>query len=156
MKQGAVKQLATNRKARFIYSILDTLECGIALQGSEVKSMKENRFSFGDAYAKIENSEVWLVNLHISPYPYGNQFNADPDRPRKILVHKQEIKQLKRSVEEKGLTLVPIRFYIRKGIVKLELALCKGKKTYDKREEIKHRDQKRDAERELRSEKYRV
>ena len=146
-----VKILALNRKARFNYSVIDTLECGIELKGTEVKSMREGKFSFSDSYGKIENGELWLYGLHISPYPYGNRFNHDPDRRRKLLAHKQEIKRLGRRVDEKGLTLVPLKFYLKHGLVKLELGLCKGKRVYDKREEIKKRDLKREAEREFRN-----
>ncbi len=146
-----VKILALNRKAKFNYAVIDTLECGIELKGTEVKSIREGKFSFSDSYAKVEDGELWLYGLHISPYPFGNRFNHDPDRKRKLLVHKQEIKRLARKVDEKGLTLVPLKFYLRHGLVKLELGLCKGKKVYDKREEIKRRDLKREAEREFRS-----
>jgi len=151
-KQGesGVKVLAVNRKARQRYSVEERMESGIELKGTEVKSMRGARFSFGDAYARIEGSEVWLHNLNISAYEHGNIHNHDPERPRRLLLHKQEIKRLKRKVDEKGLTMVPLRFYLKKGIVKLELGLCRGKKLYDRREEIKKRDQKLDAEREAR------
>jgi SsrA-binding protein len=144
------KSLAVNRKARHQYEIINRLECGIILMGTEVKSVKIGKFSYGDAYARIENSELWLIGLHITPYDFGNRFNHEPNRRRKLLVHRQEIKRLKRYTEEKGLTLVPLRFYLKRGIVKLELGICRGKKQYDRREEIKKRDLKRDAERELR------
>ncbi len=146
-----VKVIALNRKARFNYTVIDTLECGIELKGTEVKSIREGKFSFSDSYAKVEDGELWLYGLHISPYPFGNRFNHDPDRRRKLLAHKQEIKRLSRKVDEKGLTLVPLKFYLKHGLVKLELGLCKGKRVYDKREEIKKRDLKREAEREFRS-----
>ncbi len=146
-----IKILALNRKAKFNYTVLDTLECGIELKGTEVKSIREGKFSFGDSYAKVDGGELWLYGLHISPYPFGNRFNHDPDRKRKLLAHKQEIKRLSRKVDEKGLTLVPLKFYLKHGLVKLELGLCKGKRIYDKREEIKRRDLKREAEREFRN-----
>jgi SsrA-binding protein len=142
--------LAVNKRAKFNYTITDTLECGIELKGTEVKSVKLGKFSFSDCYAKIDNHELWLIGLHITPYAFGNRFNHDPDRPRKLLVHKQEIKRLKRKVQEKGLTLIPLRFYLKRSIVKLELGVCKGKKLVDKREEIKRQDIKRDLEREFR------
>jgi SsrA-binding protein len=142
--------LAVNKKAKFNYSVSENLECGIELKGTEVKSMKLGKFSFSDCYAKIDNDELWLIGLHITPYAFGNRFNHDPDRPRKLLVHKQEIKRLKRKVREKGLTLIPLRFYLKRGMVKLELGVGKGKKLVDKREEIKRRDIKRDLEREFR------
>jgi SsrA-binding protein len=144
------KLLAVNRKARFNYSVEDTLECGIELRGTEVKSLKEGKFSFSDSYGRVENDELWLVGLHITPYRFGNIFNHDPDRPRKLLAHRQEIKRLHRKVAERGLTLVPLSFYLSRGIVKLELGICRGKKVVDKREAIKRRDLKRDTERALR------
>jgi len=149
--EDKVKFLAVNRKARFNYTVLDSIECGIELKGTEVKSMRGSRFSFSDSYARIDNNELWLFGFHISPYPFGNRFNHDPDRPRKLLVHKQEIKRLKRKVDEKGLTLVPLKFYLKRGLVKLEIGVCKGKRLFDKREDIKRRDQKRDAEREFKN-----
>lgn len=149
MSEGQ-KLLASNRKARFNYSVEESLECGIELQGTEVKSFKAGTFSFSDSYAKVEDGELWLVGLHVTPYRFGNIHNHDPDRARKLLVHKQEIKRLNRKVVERGLTLVPLRFYLKRGIIKLELGVCRGKKTVDKRETIKQRDQKRDTERALR------
>lgn len=109
-----IKILADNRRARFQYTIEDTLECGIALQGTEVKSMRNGKFSFSDSYARIISDELILVGFHISPYTFGNLFNHEPDRNRKLLVHKQEIKRLKRKVDEKGYTLVPLKFYLKK------------------------------------------
>ena len=150
MRKVEIKQLAQNRKARYNYSVIDRLECGIALVGTEVKSMKAGKFSFGDAYARIQTDQLWLVGLHITPYSHGNRFNAEPVRTRRLLAHKQEIKRLRRQVETKGLTLVPMKFYTKNGLVKLSLGLCKGKRIVDKREAIKSRDQKRDAERTLR------
>jgi SsrA-binding protein len=143
------KILADNRKARFNYLVLDSLECGIALQGTEVKSMRAGKFSFTDAYARIRNGELWLVGFHITPYEYGNIFNHDPVRERRLLAHKDEIKRLQRKVDEKGLTLVPLKFYLKGGIVKLELGVCQGKKLHDKRQSIKERDDKRSADREF-------
>jgi SsrA-binding protein len=148
------KNLAVNRKARYNYSVEDTLECGIELRGTEVKSMKERSFSFSDAYAKIDTGELWLVGLHITPYKFGNIHNHEPDRTRKLLVHRQEIKRLSRKVNERGLTLIPLSFYLKRGMVKLELGICKGKRMVDKRQDIKQRDQKRDAERALRYQDY--
>ena len=147
-KEG-IKILANNRKARYHYTVLDTLECGIELRGTEVKSMKNGQFSFSDSYAKIDKGELWLMEFHITPYDHGNQFNHEPGRARKLLIHKQEVKRLKRRVDEKGLTLVPLKFYLKRGLVKLEIGLCRGKKVYDKREEIKKQDLKRDQEREI-------
>lgn len=148
------KVLAVNRKARYNYSVEDTLECGIELRGTEVKSMKERSFSFSDAYGKIDNGELWLVGLHVTPYKFGNIYNHEPDRTRKLLVHKQEIKRLSRKVNERGLTLIPLSFYLSRGMVKLELGICRGKRVVDKREDIKRRDLKRDAERAMRYKEY--
>lgn len=152
-KAGA-KVLAVNRKARHNYSIEDTMECGIELRGTEVKSLKEGTFSFSDSYGKIENGELWLVGLHITPYRFGNINNHEPDRKRKLLVHRQEIKRLTRKVVERGLTLVPLSFYLSRGLVKLKLGICRGKRSYDKREEIKRRDLKREADRAFRDKYY--
>jgi SsrA-binding protein len=147
---SGIKVLATNKRARFNYAISDSLECGIALQGTEVKSMKAGKFSFGDSYGRIIDNELWLIGLHITPYTHGNIHNHDPDRKRKLLVHKQEIKQLTRKVDEKGFTLVPVKFYLKNGMVKLEMGIGKGKKLFDKRESIKQKDLKREADREYR------
>ncbi len=149
-EDNKVKILADNRRARYQYSVEDTLECGIALQGTEVKSMRGGKFSFSDSYGRIINSELILVGFHISPYTFGNLFNHEPDRNRKLLAHKQEIKRLKRKVDEKGYTLVPLKFYLKEGKVKLLLGICKGRQVQDKRESIKKRDQLRDAARETR------
>ena len=148
------KVLALNRKARYSYSVEDSMECGIELRGTEVKSMKERSFSFSDAYAKIDNGELWLVGLHVTPYKFGNIYNHEPDRTRKLLAHKQEIKRLSRKVNERGLTLVPLSFYLTRGMVKLELGICRGKRVVDKRQDIKSRDLKREAERALRDKDY--
>ena len=121
------------------------MECGIELQGTEVKSLRENRFSFGDAYARIKDGQLYLVGFHISPYPFGNLHNHEPERERKLLAHKEEIKKLRRKVEEKGFTLVPIKLYLKNGLIKVELGICRGKKLYDKRETIKQRDLEREG-----------
>ncbi len=147
---GDIKILAVNKKARYLYYVDESMECGIALQGTEVKSMRAGKFSFTDTYAKIENDELILVSFHISPYAFGNLFNHDPDRIRKLLVHKSEIKKLRRKVEQKGFTLIPLKFYLKKGIIKMELGICKGKDIRDKRNTIRDRDQKRDSDREIR------
>jgi SsrA-binding protein len=144
------KFLLKNKKAFYNFEVLEKLECGISLQGTEVKSIKSGRMSFSDSYCRIREGELFLIGFHISQYPLGNINNHDPDRERKLLVHKQEIKRLKRKVLEKGLTLVPLSVYLKRGMVKIEVGLCRGKKLYDKREDIKRRDLKRDADRELR------
>lgn len=138
-----VKTLLVNKKARFNFFIEETIECGIELQGTEVKSLRENRFSFGDSYARIKDNQLWLIALHISPYTFGNLNNHDPDRDRKLLTHKEEIRKLRKKVEEKGFTLVPVRLYLKNGLIKVELGICRGKKLFDKRETIKQRDLER-------------
>lgn len=143
------KIIAENRKARFDYFIEDTYECGIALQGTEVKSVKNGNISFPDSFAEITNGEVWVKNLHISEYSYSSIFNHNPDRPKKLLLHKEEIKRLTRKVDEKGFTLIPLDCYLKNGRVKLSLGVCKGKKQFDKRETIKSRDVERELQREF-------
>ncbi len=145
-----IKVLSVNRKARFNYSIQESFECGISLVGTEVKSIKEGRFSFADSYAVVDKGELWLVDFHVTPYAFGNRLNHDPLRKRKLLGHRKEIKRLARVIDEKGLTLVPLRFYLRRGIIKCELGIAKGKKLFDKRDDIRKRDQKREIEREYR------
>ena len=140
---GSVKILLVNKKARFNFFIEETLECGIELCGTEVKSLRENRFSFGDSYAYIKDGQLILKGFHISPYTFGNLHNHVPERDRKLLAHKEEIRKLSRKVEEKGLTLVPVKLYLKNGLIKVELGICKGKKLYDKRETIKQRDLER-------------
>jgi len=149
------KLITTNRKARHDYVILETFEAGIALQGTEVKSLRAGRANLKDSYAAIKDGEVWLFHLHISPYDYGSVYNHDPLRPRKLLLHRQEIRRLATKVQERGLTLVPLRMYFKKGIAKVELALARGKRQYDRREDITRRDTEREAQRELK-EKYRI
>ena len=144
-----IKILADNRKARYNYTIDENLECGIVLQGTEVKSIKTGKFSFADAYARIKNNELWLIGFHVTPYDHGNLFNHEADRERKLLVHRKELKRLDRKVHEKGFTLVPLKVYLKKGRVKIDLGFCKGKKTYDKRETIKDRDLRRETERDF-------
>ena len=143
------KIIAENRKARFDYFIEDTYECGIVLEGTEVKSVKNGNISFPDAFAEITNGEVWVKNFHISEYSFSSIFNHDPDRPKKLLLHADEIKRLTRRVEEKGCTLIPLDFYLKDGRVKVTLGVCKGKKMYDKRATIKDRDVQRDIQREF-------
>ena len=143
------KIIAENRKARFDYFIEDTYECGIVLQGTEVKSVKNGNISFPDAFAEIVNGEVWVKNFHISEYSFSSIFNHDPDRAKKLLLHKEEIKRITRRVEEKGCTLIPLDFYLKNGRVKVTLGVCKGKKQYDKRAAIKDRDVQRDIQREF-------
>lgn len=144
------KLIATNKKARFNYSVEESIECGVVLEGTEVKSVKAGSISFPDAFAEIINNEVWIRGLHISEYSYSSVFNHNPDRPKKLLLHKDEIKRLIRKTEEKGFTLIPLDFYLKNGRLKINLGLCKGKKLFDKRADIKDRDVKRDLQREFR------
>ncbi len=150
MGKGTSGSIAQNRKARFNYSIEDSIECGIVLEGTEVKSFKAGNVSFPDAFGEIRNGEIWIMGLHITPYVYSSIFNHDPDRPKKLLLHRDEIKRLIRKVEEKGFTLIPLDFYLKNGRVKVNLGICKGKKLFDKRSDIRDRDLKRDLQREFR------
>lgn len=145
MPKPGEKTVCQNRKARYDYHILETYEAGMVLKGTEVKSLRAGRANLKDSYARIHNSELWLENMHISPYEQGNRFNHDPTRARKLLMHRAEIMRLWGKTREKGLSLVPLRVYFRDGRAKVELALAKGKKLYDKRDDIA----KRDAEREI-------
>ncbi|HET7839907.1 MAG TPA: SsrA-binding protein SmpB [Rectinemataceae bacterium] len=145
-----VKVVALNRRARFDYAVDETFECGIVLEGTEVKSVKDNRISFPDAFAEVRDGAVWLRNFHISQYAFSSLFNHDPDRLKKLLLHAQEIKRIDRRVREKGYTLVPLSVYLKHGLVKIELGLAKGKKQYDKRSDIKERELDREMRRGLR------
>ena len=144
MGQLGTKLIAENRKARFDYTIDDSIECGVVLQG------KEGKISFPDSFAEIIKDEVWLKNFHISEYVYSSIFNHNPDRPKKLLLHREQIKRLQRKVEEKGYTLIPLSFYLKNGRLKVSLGICKGKKQFDKRNTIKDRDNQRDMQREFR------
>ncbi|MFA8343255.1 MAG: SsrA-binding protein SmpB [Rhodothermaceae bacterium] len=144
------KNVTVNRKARFEYHILQTYEAGLVLVGTEVKALRQNKANLTDAYAAIRDGEVWLLNAHIGVYDFGNINNHEPLRERKLLLNFKEIKKLKNQVNEKGNTLIPLRIYFTKGKAKLELAVAKGKKMFDKREDIKKKDQKRDLERSVR------
>ena len=146
-----VKVIAQNKKARFNYTVEDTYECGIVLEGTEVKSVKAGNISFPDAFAEVTGNEVWVRNLHIAEYPFSSVFNHNPDRKKKLLLHKDEIKRIRRKVEEKGYTLIPLDFYLKDGRVKVTLGVCKGKKLFDKRADIKERDVKRDIARAFRN-----
>lgn len=146
IKRGE-KQLAENRKARHDYFIEDTYECGIALVGTEVKSIRMGKVSIKDAYAKVKNGEAFVVGMHVSPYEKGNIFNRDPFRERKLLLHRREIAKLASLSEKEGYSLIPLRLYLKDSRVKLELAVAKGKKLYDKRHAIAERDAKRQMDR---------
>ena len=145
------RTVATNRKARHEYDILETFEAGIVLKGPEVKSLRDGRASFQDAYARLERGEVWLEGVHVSPYEQANRFNADPVRPRKLLLHREEIRRLVGKVEEKGLTLIPLQIYFSRGHAKVTLALARGRKLHDKREALRRREQEREARRAVRT-----
>lgn len=141
------KVVARNRKARHEYEILDTVEAGLVLKGPEVKSLRAGGVSFQDAFARVDGGEVWLHNLHISPYEQANRANDDPVRPRRLLLNRQEIRQLAIKTEEKGLTIVPLEIYFKRGYAKVQLAVGRGKKLHDKRETLKRRQQDREARR---------
>lgn len=143
-----IKDLVTNRKARHDYHIIETYEAGIVLVGTEVKSLRAGKGNLKDSFAMVENGELYLYNMHISPYEKGNIYNKDPLRQRKLLMHKREIARLSGQIKEKGMTLIPLRLYLNeRGLVKVELALAKGKALYDKREDIKRRTAEREMER---------
>lgn len=145
------KIITINRKARHDYEILGTMETGIVLCGTEVKSLREGRANLKDSYANVKGGEVFLYNAHISAYSHGNINNHNPLRTRKLLLHKKEIKKLIGKVQEKGLTLVPLRLYFKNGKVKVEIAIARGKKVYDKRRDIAKRDSERELQRQFRS-----
>ena len=138
-----------NRKARHEYSILDTWEAGLVLQGTEVKSLRDSKANLQDAFARIDNGEMWLYNLHISPYEMGNRNNHDPLRPRKLLMHRAELRKLVGKVEQKGLTLVPLDIHFVRGRAKVTVALARGKHMHDKRDDLRKRDAEREVQRGL-------
>jgi len=146
-----VKILSVNRKARYNYTVEETLECGIELQGTEVKSLRNGKFSFSDSYAIVNKMELFLIALHISPYDFGNIHNHDPDRKRKLLAHKQEIKKLSRKIDEKGYALVPLKIYLKNSKIKVEIGICRGKNVQDKRNTIRDREDKLSIAREFRA-----
>ncbi|MCX7903007.1 MAG: SsrA-binding protein SmpB [Caloramator sp.] len=149
MKKTEKRILAENRKARHDYFIEETYEAGIELFGTEVKSVKLGKANLKDSYAEVVDGEIFVYNMHISPYEKGNIFNRDPLRPKKLLMHKSEIRRLAGLVSQKGYTLIPLSLYVVRGLVKVELALAKGKKLYDKREDIAKRDARREVEKEF-------
>ncbi len=148
---AGVKIVARNKRARHDYHIMETWEAGIVLTGTEVKSLRDGKANLTDAYALVNGAELFLLNLHISPYAMGNQFNHEPTRTRKLLLHKKEIRKLIGSVERQGLTLIPLDLYFKRGIAKLTLALGKGKKLHDKRDTERKRDDEREMARAARS-----
>jgi SsrA-binding protein len=149
-KDAPIKVIAVNRTAYHDYFVEDTIEAGISLVGTEIKSIREGKVNLRGSYAMARNGELWLENAHIAVYEHGNRYNHDPIRNRKLLLHRREIERLQTRVATKGLTLVPLKLYLKGGKAKIELGLCRGKKLYDKREAIAERDVKRDLERIIR------
>ncbi|MDD3414772.1 MAG: SsrA-binding protein SmpB [Lachnospiraceae bacterium] len=147
--KGNIKLIANNKKARFDYFIEDTYEAGIVLHGTEVKSLRMGKGSIKESFVRIENGEVFIYGLHISPYEKGNIFNKDPLRVRKLMMHKYEINKLNGKLAEKGYTIVPLQVYFKDSLVKIEIGLGKGKKLYDKRQDIAKKDQRREAEKDF-------
>lgn len=149
MPKEGFRLIANNKKAYHDYFIEEKYECGVALHGTEVKSLRQGKCSIKESFVRIDGGEVWIYGMHISPYEKGNIFNKDPLRPKKLLLHRTEINKLGGKIQEKGLTLVPLQVYFKDGLVKVEIGLAKGKKLYDKRADIAKRDQKREAEKEF-------
>jgi SsrA-binding protein len=145
-----IKIVATNRKAKHEYFILDTHEAGISLQGSEIKSIRAGHISLTEAYISIAEREAWLMDAHIAAYEQAGRYNHDPRRPRRLLLHRAEIRRLWNEVRQKGVTIIPLRIYLKEGRAKVEIALAKGKKLYDKRADLAKRDAEREIERHLR------
>ncbi|ARA98537.1 MULTISPECIES: SsrA-binding protein SmpB [Geobacillus] len=150
MPKGEGKVIAQNKKARHDYFIEETYEAGLVLQGTEIKSIRNGRVNLKDSFAKVEKGEVFLHNMHISPYEQGNRYNHDPLRTRKLLLHRREINKLIGYTKEQGYTLVPLKLYIKNGFAKVELGVAKGKKKYDKREDMKRKEAQREIERAFR------
>jgi len=146
---GDAKVIAKNKRARHDYHVVDTMEAGIVLKGTEVKSVRLGKVQLVDSYARVEREEIFVHGMHISPYEQGNRFNVDSRRRRKLLLHRSEIRRLHRQVTEKGMTLIPLSVYLKGGRVKVEVGVCRGKRTHDKRRVIAERDAARDMEREI-------
>ena len=151
MPKGEGNVVAQNKKARHDYSIVDTIEAGIVLTGTEIKSVRAARIQLKDGYAQIKNGEAWLINVHIAPFEQGNIWNQDPDRTRKLLLKKKQITKLQNDLKGTGMTLVPLKVSLKNGFAKVLLGIAKGKHDYDKRESIKRRDQERDIKRIIKS-----
>jgi SsrA-binding protein len=145
-----IKVVATNRKAGFEFYLLEHYEAGLSLQGSEIKSVRAGQISLAEAYVDINGTQAWLISAHIAPYDPASRYNHDPLRPRQLLLHRREIRELWEGIRQKGMTVVPVRIYLKDGRAKLDIALAKGKKLYDKRAEIAKQDTQREIERELR------
>ena len=144
-----IKVVATNRKAKFEYFLLEHFEAGISLRGSEIKSIRAGQISLKEAYVRVDGKEAWLMDAHIAPYMQANRFNHDPRRPRRLLLHKREIRKLWDAVRQKGVTIIPTRVYLKNGRAKVEIALARGKKLHDKRHAIAKRDAERELQRQL-------
>ncbi|WP_172373018.1 SsrA-binding protein SmpB [Sporosarcina jiandibaonis] len=149
MAKGKGNILARNRRANFDYAIEDTLEAGIVLQGTEIKSIRAGKVQLREAFVQIRNNEAWIVNMHISPYDQGNRFNHDPVRTRKLLLHRRQINQLMGKTQQQGYTIVPIQIHLKNGFAKVLVGVGKGKKHYDRREDLKQKEAKRDVARAL-------
>ena len=145
-----IKPMAQNRKAFHDYFVEERIECGMELRGTEVKSMRQGRMNLKESFAMVKDGEVFVSGMHISPYEQGNIFNTDPLRPKRLLMHKAEIRKLQQGVMQKGLALIPLSVYLKDGRMKMEIALCKGKKLFDKRDDMARRDAQRDIERSMR------
>jgi SsrA-binding protein len=145
----STKVIATNRKARYDYFLFDTYEAGISLLGSEIKSVRAGQVSIKEAYVRVDGEQAWLIDAHISPYDQANRFNHEPRRPRKLLLHKKEIRKIYDEVRKKSVTIIPTRLYLKDGLAKIEIAVARGKKKFDKRQTISERDTKRLIERQL-------
>lgn len=150
MKTPGIKVVATNRRAHFEYFLLEKLEAGIALEGTEIKSIRAGQISLAEAYVRVDGREAWLMDAHIAPYNPASRFNHDPRRPRRLLLHKREILSLWNAVRQKGVTIIPVQVYLKDGRAKIEIAIAKGKKLYDKRAAIAERDVERELRREER------
>ena len=146
-----VKVVATNRKARFEYFLLEHFEAGLSLQGSEIKSIRAGQVSLAEAYVRVEGRQAWLMEAHIAPYAQANRYNHEPRRPRRLLLHRKELRELWDAVRQKGVTIVPTRVYLKEGRAKLEIAIGKGKKLHDKRQAIAQREAEREMERQMQS-----
>jgi SsrA-binding protein len=147
MSSEGTKLITSNRKARHDYHILETVEAGLVLTGTEVKSLRDGKASLQEAYARIDGDEIWLVGAHIPEYTHGNRTNHEPTRPRKCLLHRKEIERMRGKIQEKGLTVVPLRLYWKRGRAKIELALVRGKREYDRREDVAKREANREMDR---------
>lgn len=154
-KSKGIKPLVQNRRARHEYFVEETYECGMELKGTEVKSIRQGRANLQESYARVRNGEVFVDGMHISPYEQGNVFNTDPLRPKRLLLHKSEIRKLQGAVSRQGYTLIPLQLYLKDGLVKMELGVCRGKQLHDKRDAIAEHDANRDIERAMRNQSRR-